>query len=1232
MTQPGARAIYLAPTKALCSERCRDWQIRFKSVGVNVQELTGDTEYSIIAQGPRTAQVVVTTPEKWDSITRTASGHGASSSWATSVRLVLVDEIHMLGDSRGATLEVVISRARIPRYSSNHISTLTSSSESITGQDGIRVLALSATCPNIQDVGAWLNAATFVFDEKYRPVQLDISVLGFDPSGMSTWQFEQSLSKPILGLIRQNAPSKPVLVFCATRKSTEATAKFIVSELSGLTPGTKNHDFVKDVGKSKILQNVVPGIRDSTLRSLLLHGCAFHHAGLEMRDRKSLEQLFIDGHISVLCTTSTLAIGVNLPAFMVIVKGTLSYNHGSAREYSEIDLQQIVGRAGRPQFETEGKACILTESFKVAKHKRLVCGGDPIDSALQKNLPDHLNAEIALGTVFSEESAISWIKNSFYFVRLQKKNGEDNNTEDYTELAQLIKQSIEQLQDYGLIEIRNERIRSTDLGLIMSKYYLSLNSFGSLIQPAHSIPDLLYKICLCDEFSAMYLHSGDKSALNELCRNKLCIRFPLPGKVQLSADKVFLIIQCVLSGISIPVQKNERLRVLLSCETRLIWQHLGRITKALVEILKARQESTETILCAILLQQSVRARCWFDDKTRVLQQLEKVGPVLSNNLKAIGVNSIQDLLSCEPWRIEQAAKRHPPFGASILDAARKFPEIVMGFKINLTFVVVELKLVNAGKYSALKGQGTRHVHLLAFIRSNEESRTPVMMKKIPIFKLKDDAQFQIPLKEGTTNLECISLCEDLVGANVIYRIDVMTGQIKPMESIPLPIEAFYFSSPQGNQVSKGNEEDAGSREISSVGTQMKELHSEGAKGAKGIPQVKLSRPKSAENIKVCGHRCKNKAQCAHGCCKRGIPFENPGKLKSEESTSNKSSLRLKDPSIEELKDLTSIDLTAWSDLEDFEVSQRHRDETTSTPKSIHQDHLNTRSSKFGHGGIDTLSMETMEIMTLDDLYTSHEDMQKIQLNSVGDALLPGNWNSIENMESAVSENAKESSQNSLTPLAGPSYIEEESTKITLATTPPRPIENESDFGSIIDVSGPVEILSHRSSSSPSGEFMTLGSLRSFSQSPNTLYAKNGEVELVPQGSVPNLEYVNFSDESSSITLDTDMRLVKDGSNAQLRSDFQSEMGDNVVHAVENECESREQAPSSVNDDPVNTALVRTLELAPQHSSGREEFEKELQKLKAISSLSSQSGVSQPIFGARGRLYSSLQRTRQNLFK
>ncbi|RMX38463.1 hypothetical protein pdam_00016776, partial [Pocillopora damicornis] len=77
-------------------------------------------------------------------------------------------------------------------------------------------------------------------------------------------------------------------------------------------------------------------------------GIGYHHAGLDPTDRRNIETMFIKGDLPVLFATSTLAVGVNLPAHLVIIKSTSHYVMGVFQEYSETQILQMIGRAGRP--------------------------------------------------------------------------------------------------------------------------------------------------------------------------------------------------------------------------------------------------------------------------------------------------------------------------------------------------------------------------------------------------------------------------------------------------------------------------------------------------------------------------------------------------------------------------------------------------------------------------------------------------------------------------------------------------------------------------------------------------------------------------------------------------------------------------------------------------------------------------------------------------------------------
>lgn len=102
---PNGKVVYIAPMKALVRERLSDWKIRIEDkLKKSVVELTGDITPDM--KCIHAASVIVTTPEKWDAVSRSWQ----TRSFVQAVRLIVIDEIHLLGEDRGPVLEVIVSR------------------------------------------------------------------------------------------------------------------------------------------------------------------------------------------------------------------------------------------------------------------------------------------------------------------------------------------------------------------------------------------------------------------------------------------------------------------------------------------------------------------------------------------------------------------------------------------------------------------------------------------------------------------------------------------------------------------------------------------------------------------------------------------------------------------------------------------------------------------------------------------------------------------------------------------------------------------------------------------------------------------------------------------------------------------------------------------------------------------------------------------------------------------
>ncbi|KAJ2948978.1 hypothetical protein O0L34_g5918 [Tuta absoluta] len=361
------KIIYMAPVKALCSERLSEWYPKFTRLGLNCIEVTGDTNVDFSQLKPY--RIIITTPEKWDMLTRRWRDN---KSLVEVIKLFLIDEVHILNDeSRGPVLEAVVSRMKTIEDSSQSAHRIEqlqkqyqTNLDAETKHDikytsmpvSIRFVAVSATVSNPEDVAAWLGtrekpAVYYKFGDECRPVKLKRVVEGYPCSeSTSIFKFDIILNYKLWPVIQKYHDGKPTLIFCNTRKSVAMTAEMLSKELTvSFTPEQQAR-----------LSAVASTIKNKKLQALVLSGVGCHHAGLLYEERLNIEEAFRNRDLPILITTTTLAMGVNLPAHLVIIKNTQQYVNGAYQEYSISTVLQMVGRAGRPQFDTEATAVIMT--------------------------------------------------------------------------------------------------------------------------------------------------------------------------------------------------------------------------------------------------------------------------------------------------------------------------------------------------------------------------------------------------------------------------------------------------------------------------------------------------------------------------------------------------------------------------------------------------------------------------------------------------------------------------------------------------------------------------------------------------------------------------------------------------------------------------------------------------------------------------------------------------------
>ena len=225
-----------------------------------------------------------------------------------------------------------------------------------------------------------------------------------------------SMNKPAYAAILEHSPIKPVIIFVSSRRQTRLTAQDLMS-LCAMNENPKRFLHIPESDMDSILSQV----KDQALKLSLSFGIGLHHAGLVEADRSIVEELFVNNKIQILVATSTLAWGVNTPAHLVIIKGT-EYYDAKTKGYVDFpitDVLQMMGRAGRPQFDDSGVACIFVQDSKKDFYKKFLHEPFPVESSLHLAIHDHINAEIASGTIMNRQDAVDYLTWTYLFRRLQ---------------------------------------------------------------------------------------------------------------------------------------------------------------------------------------------------------------------------------------------------------------------------------------------------------------------------------------------------------------------------------------------------------------------------------------------------------------------------------------------------------------------------------------------------------------------------------------------------------------------------------------------------------------------------------------------------------------------------------------------------------------------------------------------------------------------------------------------
>lgn len=655
------KIIYVAPMKALAAEVVRKFSKRLQYLGIKVRELTGDMQMT--RQEIAETQMIVTTPEKWDVVTRKPTGEGEL---ATKVRLLIIDEVHLLHDERGSVIETIVARTL----------RLVESSQSL-----IRIVGLSATLPNYVDVADFLRVnrwqGLFYFDSSFRPVPLEQHFLGVKGKAGSQ-QARANLDKACYEKVSELVQAgHQVMVFVHARKETVKTAQTLREMFREEAMGDILQDSANENPRKAFFKKELQSSRNREMKELFDAGFGIHHAGMLRSDRTLSERMFEAGVTRVLCCTATLAWGVNLPAYAVVIKGTDVYDSSAGKfvDLSILDVLQIFGRAGRPQYEDLGVGYILTSHDRLSHYVDAITSQHPIESKFIGGLIDSLNAEISLGTVASVSDGVSWLGYTYLFTRMKRTPLTYGMT--YDEVAddphlgakrqQLIHVGVKKLVEAKMVEhdTVTDRLKVTDLGRIAAKYYIgyrTIETFNERMRSNMSEADVLGLLSQAADFEQIVPRDSEEKELKKMLEAAPC---EVSGGIETSPGKVNILLQAYISRTFIE-------DFALVSDSAYVAQNAGRIIRSLLEIALSRRWAT-TASALISMSKAIEKRMWPFDHP--LQQSHLNPDTIYAVTERADDVEIADLAEMSAAEIAKLIRVNARMGSAVRHAARSFPRL-----------------------------------------------------------------------------------------------------------------------------------------------------------------------------------------------------------------------------------------------------------------------------------------------------------------------------------------------------------------------------------------------------------------------------------------------------------------------------------------------------------------------------------------------------------------------------
>jgi replicative superfamily II helicase len=450
----GERTCMLLPLRALVNDKYDEFTGKYGAFGLRIIRSTGEISDDNDALLRGKFNIALLTYERYAALALTVPHV------MRQVGVVVIDEVQMIADqNRGANLEFLLTLLKAQR---------------LLGVEP-QLIALSAVIGSTNGFESWLDARLIVNDK--RPVPLDEGLI--DMTGTFRYvagnkeeqipdyvmpEYRKGSSQDIIvPLVRKLvAAGEKVIVFRETKPIVRATAEYLKHSL-GLGPAQETLD---------LMPSGDPSAASAQLRGCLEHGVAFHNADLDRGERQAIEATFRDPQsaLKVLVATTTLAMGVNTPAWSVVIAGL--EHPGSP--YSVAEYKNMVGRAGRLGYTSKGKSFLVAASGAEAHqlwHKYVLGRPEALVSRFSDQEPLSLICRVLATAAASKANGLS-ARELVDFVQSTFAAHQRCSRFD----AATISAVLQRLLSAGLVERVDDQYRLTELGRIAGELGIQVES------------------------------------------------------------------------------------------------------------------------------------------------------------------------------------------------------------------------------------------------------------------------------------------------------------------------------------------------------------------------------------------------------------------------------------------------------------------------------------------------------------------------------------------------------------------------------------------------------------------------------------------------------------------------------------------------------------------------------------------------------------------------------------